>query len=130
MSNEKYFINPHESNFQGYCPNCQHELYHVLPIQPVFAAVDAHKFIPMPYRTFKNWLSKHDKKLSKPNLYRRDNNRRMHRYLTAADIRIIRDYVFSTKLPSGKFKRISELYTTLQNTEFNDNGRTNEASAD
>lgn len=110
----KYLLPADVSNFQGCCPHCSERLYGVLPVEPVFTLDQAAAFIPMKRNALQKWISQKKDKLSSPALYRHDKQHRVHRYLTAGDIKTIRDYSFVTRLATGKYKRLYALYQLLE----------------
>lgn len=106
---DEYQIHPRTSAIQGNCPHCGHQLHGVLPIDPLFDLPQAAALIPMSVEGLSNWIYKNKHKLDLP-LYRGDKQRRMHRYLRAWEIKLVRDHIFKRKTPSGKFISLATTY--------------------
>lgn len=70
------------------CPNCLEHVTFVLPIEPLFTRDEVIDLVPCTAR----WLKAHqgDDGMSPPQ-YMKDDQKRLHRVFTPADLRYLRD---------------------------------------
>jgi len=79
----------------AYCPHCLHPMEYVLPVEPLFDMQLAATLIPMSQTAMRSYLVKHKHEF--PRRYRKDIHKRLHRLLSASEIRLIRSRVLRFK---------------------------------
>lgn len=77
------------------CPNCLLKLPFVLPVEPLYDIKLAAQLIPMAYDALRQYLNNHRHEFLRR--YRKDRSRRIHRMLTASEIRAIRSRILIFK---------------------------------
>lgn len=85
------------------CPHCLKRLPYVLPVEPLYDITLAAQLIPMSREAMRQYLHKHRHEFERR--YRRDKQKRLHRMVTAGEIRLIRSRILRFKDVTGKKKR-------------------------
>lgn len=99
---------PGDFGGKGLCPHCMHRLTYILPVEPLYDLVLAAAIIPMSHDALRRYLSKHRDDF--PRRYRQDQQKRLHRQLTASEIRQIRVSRMRYKTTDGKSYRLPDRY--------------------
>lgn len=88
------------SHGHAICPHCLNALPYVLPVEPLYDLPLAAQLIPMSANGLRKYLSRHRDEFGKR--YRKDRQQRLHRMLTASEIKRIRQALFIFKTPGGE----------------------------
>lgn len=94
-----------EPKFGGtaYCPHCLNKLDFLLPVEPLYDLALAAQLIPQTPDALRKYLSTHSHEFQRR--YRRDRQKRLHRMLTASEIRLIRSRIIKFKDANKKYRK-------------------------